>query len=220
MDTDSSSYGGADAALPITGELYAALLNLSGKRRFLSQRIVLYAVLASHKRPGALFTALESLDMMRHTHAALMERKGGMPGVFCRELHDAYFDKAVADMRIRSFIDLAEGTLDALGRSVSEAEELLSELIDSATPILEVLDRLTLVYENLAKDHSMRSKNEMQRIMADIGASASEGSLAIIEAQKAAARTGSPPRELTSVADAFSNIRSEIDVLSERLGKS
>src|SRR5690349_21155936 len=92
------------AAPQLSGELYGALINLSGRRRFTSQRVVLYAVLAAQGREGALRMAGDALALFRDAHATLVEGGPQMPGVFCDELHDAYFGDAQGDKTIRAFI--------------------------------------------------------------------------------------------------------------------
>jgi hypothetical protein len=201
----------------LSGETLAAMINLAGKRRSTSQRVVLYAVLASLKHPGALFTALETLDAFRNTHIMLIERKNGMPGVFCKELHEAYFGPSVGDARIRSFIDLAEGTLLAIGASSPDAPGLPIELIDTGTPVLEVLDQITRVYEEQAKEHAHQMKKRLQKAMADIENNADEARNAAINAQAIAAQAGDAGREFSIVADALSNITDEIDSLAKKM---
>src|SRR6185503_14737727 len=45
----------------VSGEEFSTLINLSGRRRFTSQRVVLFAVLAAQGREGALAASEEAL---------------------------------------------------------------------------------------------------------------------------------------------------------------
>jgi hypothetical protein len=47
----------------LSGEVFATLINLSGRRRFTSQRVVLYAVLAGAKDPSAITAVQNSLNL-------------------------------------------------------------------------------------------------------------------------------------------------------------
>ena len=74
------------STVPLSGEVFGAMINLSGRRRFTSQRLVLYAVLASQGQQGAGATAREALALFSNAHSALLKRSGDLPGVFCPEL--------------------------------------------------------------------------------------------------------------------------------------
>ena len=63
----------AAAPKQTAGELFSKSINLSGRRRFTSQRLVLYALLASQGREGALATAHDALAIFRDAHAALLD---------------------------------------------------------------------------------------------------------------------------------------------------
>jgi hypothetical protein len=100
---------------------------LSGRRRFTSQRLVLYAVLASQQQDGAAAIAQEALALFRGAHKSLLTDGDGLPGVFCPELEQAYFGKLQGDRAITAFADLAERTLRAIAKDASDSAELLAD---------------------------------------------------------------------------------------------
>jgi hypothetical protein len=140
----------AATAPALSAEVFGALINLSGRRRFTSQRVVLYAVLASLGHDGAHTIARATLAQLQVAHLTLVEGRGGVPGVFGQALHEAYFGTLQGDRAVRSFISLAGRTLDAIAGDGVEAPVLLDQLVGSATPLLSVLNGLTLVYEEQA----------------------------------------------------------------------
>jgi hypothetical protein len=197
----------------LSGDVFGALINLSGRRRFTSQRAVLYAVLASLGHDGAAQTARETLAAFTDAHVVLVEGKQGLPGIFCRQLHDAYFGTLQGDRIIRDFIALAGSTLDAIGTGSPRAPALLDKLVRSATPLLGVLNTLTLVYEEQAKRRAQQQRRQMQDMMADIKTIARQARMIAFNAQIVAARAGPVGNEFAVVASTMTNVTGEIDDL-------
>ncbi|MDB5935417.1 MAG: Chemotaxis protein [Massilia sp.] len=203
----------ATADVHLSGDVFGALINLSGRRRFTSQRVVLYAVLASMGHEGAIATARETLVLFRDAHVALIEGKGGLPGVFCTQLRDAYFGTLQGDRIIRDFIALAESTLAAICGNTVGAPGLLDQLVRSATPLLRTLNGLTLVYEEQSKRHAMAQRRQLQEMMGDIKTIARQARMVAFNAQIVAARAGPAGKEFAVVASTMTTVTSEIDEL-------
>lgn len=197
----------------LSGDVFGALINLSGRRRFTSQRVVLYAVLASMGHQGAIATARETLALFRDAHLTLVEGKGGLPGIFCGQLRDAYFGTLQGDRVIRQFIELAEQTLAAIVDDARGAPALLDELVRSATPLLSVLNGLTLVYEEQSRRHAQTQKRQLHTMMGDIKTIAKQARMVAFNAQIVAARAGTAGKEFAVVAGTMTSITAEIDDL-------
>ena len=197
----------------LSGDVFGALINLSGRRRFTSQRVVLYSVLASLGHEGADQTARDTLTAFRDAHTTLVEGKQGLPGIFCPQLHEAYFGMLQGDKVVRDFIALAESTLDAIATVSRRAPALLDDLVRSATPLLSVLNALTLVYEEQSKRHALQQRRQMQELMGDIKTIAREARMVAFNAQVVAARAGPVGKEFAVVASTMTNVTGEIDEL-------
>jgi hypothetical protein len=197
----------------LSGEIFGALINLSGRRRFTSQRVVLYAVLASLGHNGAIETARQALALFREAHVTLLEGKGGLPGIFCEQVRQAYFGALQGDKVIREFSTLAGAALDAIADEAHQAPALLDELVKSGTPLLAVLNGLTLVYEEQSKRHAQAQKNALQNMMGEIKTVARQARTAAFDAQLVAARAGEAGREFATVAGVMSQITGQIDDL-------
>lgn len=203
----------AFAPSSLSGETFGVLINLSGRRRFTSQRLVLYAVLASLGHEAAVDTACEALRQFSDAHTALVKGSDELPGVFCEELEQAYFGSAQGERQIREFMALAERALAALQAASSQAPGLLDQLVRSATPMLAVLNGITQVYEELARRHARQVKKQLHGIMTDIESIAKQARMVSFNAQIVAARAGMAGREFSVVASELSNITGEIDIL-------
>jgi len=203
----------AQPAAKLSGDVFGVLINLSGRRRFTSQRVVLYSVLASLGHEGADQTARETLTAFKDAHATLVEGRQGLPGIFCPQLHEAYFGTLQGDQVIRDFIALAESTLDAIGAVSRRAPALLDDLVRNATPLLSVLNALTLVYEEQSKRHALQQRRQMQALMGDIKTIARQARMVAFNAQVVAARAGPVGKEFAVVASTMTNVTGEIDEL-------
>ena len=197
----------------LSGEVFGALINLSGRRRFTSQRLVLYAVLAAQGQSGASTTAREALGLFRGAHASLLRRSGNLPGVFCPELEEAYFGATQGDARITAFADLAERALNAIEDRLKGAPALLEQLVQQTTPLLAVLNEITSVYEAQSKKHARLMREQLRGIMTDIETIAREAKMVAFNARIVAARSGQAGKEFSVVAGVLSNITGEIDHL-------
>lgn len=197
----------------LTGEAFAALINLSGRRRFTSQRLVLYAVLASLGHEDALAVAREALGLFSQAHRTLIEGDHELPGIFCEPLHEVYRGNLQGERKIDQFIALAECCLRALESDAPDAPALLEQLIKAGTPLLALLNRITQVYEEISKEHAGTVKRQMQGIMSDIESIARHARMVSFNAQIVAARAGTAGREFAVVAGVLGDITGEIDAL-------
>jgi hypothetical protein len=195
-----------EPAKPLSGEVFGALINLSGRRRFTSQRLVLYAVLAAQGQPGAADVAREALALFRDAHRTLLEGSDTLPGIFCGELQEAYFGRLDGARQIEDFIDLARLALDS-GR----AGPALDRLVATATPVLAVLNQITAIYEEQAKRHAVLMKKQLRGVITDIETIARQARMVTFNARVVAARAGHAGREFAVVAGVLSNITTEID---------
>ncbi|MDZ5457081.1 hypothetical protein [Azohydromonas lata] len=74
---------------PLSGEVLGKLINLSGRRRFTSQCLVLYAVLAHQGKAGALEISREAPGIFETAHASLVQGGDGLPGLYCEALRSS-----------------------------------------------------------------------------------------------------------------------------------
>ncbi|WP_426319447.1 methyl-accepting chemotaxis protein [Pseudoduganella sp. R-43] len=195
-----------EPAKPLSGEVFGALINLSGRRRFTSQRLVLYAVLAAQGQPGAAATAQDALNLFREAHHVLLNGSDTLPGIFCPELQEAYYGKPDGARQIKEFIDLAQRALDR-GR----AGPALEQLVETATPVLAVLNQITAIYEEQSKQHAVLMKKQLRGVITDIETIARQAKMVTFNARVVAARAGHAGREFAVVAGVLSNITTEID---------
>jgi hypothetical protein len=195
----------------LTGEVFSALINLSGRRRFTSQRIVLYALLASQGQEEGAATAREALALFRGAHKSLLGEADGLPGVFCAELREAYYGKMDGDRQIVAFADLGERTLNAIARGSEQAAELLAELVRITTPTLGILNQITGIYEEQAKQNARLVRKQLRGVITDIETINRQARMVAFNARIVAARAGAAGKEFSVVAGVLSSISGEID---------
>lgn len=208
---ESAALLATKAVRPLSGEVFGAMINLSGRRRFTSQRIVLYALLAAQGQEGSLAVAQEALALFRSAHQALLSETDELPGVFCAELQQAYFGKYEGDRKIRAFADLAERTLRAIEAASANAVVLQAELVQATTPTLVVLNQITSIYEEQSRLHARQMRRQLRSVISEIETINRQARMVAFNARIVAARAGHAGTEFSVVAGVMSNISGEID---------
>lgn len=221
---------------PPDGEKLSALINMAGRQRMLSQRLVLHAVLAAQQQaqhqaqaahPGqgkppapaalpALPVLRDTLERMARSHERLAHGGGEWPGAFSDGLRQAYFAPRNADARIRDFLGLAQQVLNGLEGRRANVDAIVQELVSEATPILELLNELTLAHEAEAALRTRQERARHQELMDRLHAVAREAKVVAFNAQVAAHRAGSHGPEFGVVAARMGAITEEMEKLLQQ----
>jgi hypothetical protein len=197
----------------LNGDVFGKLINLSGRRRFTSQRVVLYAVLALKGKTGALEISRDALSIFEKAHADLTQGSAELPGIFCPELQKAYGADG-GDRAIQDFIELARQTQETIEARMRGSAELLNRLVECATPLLATLNGITQLYEDLARRQAQQAKKQLVGVISEIESIAKEARIVLFNAQIAAARAQSAGREFSVVTKELSHITARIDELA------
>ncbi len=197
-----------------SGEVFAALINLSGRRRFTSQRVVLYAVLAANGHAGSLETAADALAMFKEAHTTLVKGNKDLPGVFGMPLRDAYFGALRGDEKIQEFIALADRALFAIQSGWQrQIPVLLAQLVEASTALLGTLNSLTTIHEQEARTHAQQMEQQLKGAMQEIKTISKQALVVAMNARIAAARAGSAGREFAVVATELIAITTDIETI-------
>ncbi len=208
---DTGRHASPRLAAPLSGETFGALINLSGRRRFTSERVVLYAVLASLDHAKAIDKANEALELFLGAHLALVEGSDNLPGMFGNLLPSAYFGSMQGDKQVRDFAELARRTLDASAAKSAQAPALLEQLVQNATPLLATLNQLTQIYEDEAKRHTLTAQRHMTDLMGEIKTISKQARLVAVNAHIVAARAGDGGRDFAAAATELSDITRQME---------
>ncbi len=203
----------ANPEFDITSETFGHLINISGRQRMLSQRIILNIFLSTHGHENALKAARDDLELFRGSHHALVIGNSEMPGVFFESLRLAYYSELDGHKKNLEFINLAEQTLSAYEANYRTAQGLLDELGLLAMPIVKLLNQITMVYENKSKEFVKLEKKKRRYLMHDIQNIAKQAKIVAVNAQISAARAGEIGREFSVVATELTHITEKIDSL-------
>lgn len=197
----------------VPAQTLGMLINLAGRQRMLSQRIVLHAVLAAQGRPQAADVAREALELFTRSHRQLVEGGDGLPGLFSAELHQAYFGSTQADAKIREFMRLAGRVLDGVSAVRGAAAGALDELVSATSPVLALLQSITLVHEDEARRQAVAQSQQQGHVMGRLQDIARQAHVVSFNAQIIAARAGTAGREFSVVAGVLADITREMEHL-------
>lgn len=218
----SSAVRAGTVTPPPDGERLSALINMAGRQRMLSQRLVLHAVLAAQETdpaPGqasALSVFRDTLERMARSHERLAHGGGEWPGAFSEGLRQVYFAPRNADARIRDFLGLAQQVCHGLEGRRTNVDATVQALVAEASPILELLNELTLAHEAEAALRTRQERNRHEELMARLHAVAREAKVVAFNAQVAAHRAGAHGPEFGVVAARMGAITEEMEKLLQQ----
>lgn len=197
---------------PVSTDLMLKLVNLSGRQRMLSQRIVLQILLSAHDTQ-ALALAKEALNLFSETHDLLVNGNHDYPGVFFEALQKVFFDEEKYDDHIRQFIQRCQLAITLCDQQSKLPESALNELGMAASQIVSALNHITVTYEKEAKRVEIIRLKQQENLMSSIQNIAKEAKIVSFNAQVIAARSGDAGREFAVVAGVMTNITTEIEQL-------
>ncbi|MGN6652781.1 type IV pili methyl-accepting chemotaxis transducer N-terminal domain-containing protein [Trinickia sp.] len=206
--TDAHRAREADA---VSAETIGELINLAGRQRMLSQRIVLHVLLATQGHAGAADVAKGCLSTFAATHADLVEGNDRLPGVFCDALRQLYFGSHRADERIRRFIEDAGAAASCLSPESGDAQAAADALVAQVSPLLELLQAITLAYQNEMRNVERAASKRDEQLAEQLGRISMQANIVAINARISAGRAGPYGREFAVVTSLLSDIVKEME---------
>lgn len=193
----------------VTAQTIGELINLAGRQRMLSQRIVLHVVLAAQGDAAALIVAQECLTTFAAAHADLVNGRDNLPGVFSDALRTLYFGQHRADERIRQFIADGRGATVAIAAGATHA--VADTLIVQATPLLELLQAITLAYQREMQGVELAAAKREAELAQQLGRISMQANIVAINARISAGRAGPYGREFSVVTALLADIVKEME---------
>ncbi len=197
----------------VSAQVVGELINLAGRQRMLSQRIVLHVLLAARGDGLALAVAKQCVTAFALAHADLVDGNKQLPGVFSDALRQLYFGSARADDHVRQFIARATEAIASVESGSAAAHEQVDALVARATPLLDLLQKITLAYQSEMQGIEAAALRRQTGIAEQLGSISMQANIVALNARIAAARAGSYGREFAVITMVLSDIIKEMDQL-------
>lgn len=191
-----------------------SLMNIAGRQRMLSQRIVLQTVLAVQGQAEQARAARQTLELFETSQARLVQTPRQLDAASAREVQAIYHGPQGVGAAIDAFARQARTVLDLADHGSARAADALAMLVGTTDGVLKALDAATTVFDQVQRRQSEAMMNELTGIVSSIQTVAREAKVVSFNAQVMAARAASHGREFAIVANVLSGITAEIDRLS------
>lgn len=191
-----------------------SLMNIAGRQRMLSQRIVLQTVLAVQGQAEQARAARQTLELFETSQARLVQTPRQLDAASAREVQAIYHGPQGVGAAIDAFARQARTVLDLADHGSARAADALGTLVGTTDGVLKALDAATTVFDQVQRRQSEAMMNELTGIVSSIQTVAREAKVVSFNAQVMAARAASHGREFAVVANVLSGITAEIDRLS------
>lgn len=145
------------------------------------------------------------------THADLVEGNDRLPGVFSEALRQLYFGSHRADERIRRFVDDAGIAASLLSSASGDAEAAADALVAPASPLLELLQTITLAYQNEMRNVERAASKRDEQLAEQLGRISMQANIVAINARISAGRAGPYGREFAVVTSLLADIVKEME---------